>query len=141
MATVSWTPTVSRRWLYLAAGLLWGGVGMMLCWRAAGWLAAESISRELLLSALGIAAGTVIYRFKFAKIADRNIKRIGHLRARASLFAFQSAASYLVIVFMMGLGIALRHSSVPKPYLAVLYIGIGLGMLLGSLRYYRHVRG
>ncbi len=135
-----WTPVVNRRWLYLIAGLLWGGVGIMLCSRAAGWLIGEPISREVLLSLIGITAGVAIYRFKFTKLVKRNIKRIEQLDARASIFAFQSAFSYALIAFMMGLGIALRHSAIPKPYLAVLYIGIGLGLLLASGRYYPHVR-
>jgi uncharacterized membrane protein len=138
-ALKSFDPVVDRRWLYLVAALLWGAVGLVLCFRAYGWLAQETISREIGLAVLGIAAGAVIYRFKFAKIADKNIKRIGHLRARPCLFAFQSKFTYGLIAFMMGLGIALRHSPIPKPYLAVLYIGIGLGLFLASLRYYQHV--
>ncbi|MBN1562244.1 MAG: hypothetical protein JXA10_00265 [Anaerolineae bacterium] len=133
-------PTVDRRWLYLLAALLWGAVGIMLCFRAYRWLAQETISRELALAGLGIAAGAVIYRFKFAKIADKNIKRIGHLHERPCLFAFQSKYTYLLIAFMMGLGIALRHSPIPKSCLAVLYIGIGLGLFLSSLRYYEYVK-
>lgn len=138
-ALKTFNPTVERRWLYLVAALLWGVVGIMLCARAYGWLEQETISHEVMLAALGIAAGAAIYRFKFSKIADKNIKRIGQLRENACVFAFQSKYTYLLIVFMMALGIALRHSPIPKPYLAVIYTGIGLGLFLSSLRYYRHV--
>jgi hypothetical protein len=37
---------------------------------------------------------------------------------------------------MIALGLLLRHSAIPKPYLAILYIGMGLALLLSSLRYF-----
>ena len=53
------------------------------------------------------------------------------------LFAFIPWKSYLIIAVMMTMGIVLRHSSIPKQYLAVLYIGIGLALVLSSVRYMR----
>ncbi|MBN2304364.1 MAG: hypothetical protein JXQ72_07810 [Anaerolineae bacterium] len=127
---------VRRRWLYGIAGIVWGGVGVMLCVCAAGWLADESPGYAILITLAGVSSGALIYRFKFAKLADKNIKRIGYLRERESVLVFQSASTYILIVFMMGLGIALRHSALPRPLLAALYTGIGLGLLLAGLRYY-----
>ena len=132
------TLVVQRRWLFLTAGVLWGAAGLMLCVRAVGWFRAEGL-HAVPWEVIGLIAGVVIYRFKFAKIAEKNIKRILKLRERESIFAFQSPVMYAVIGFMMSLGIALRHSPIPKLYLAVLYTGIGLGLLLASLRYVRHV--
>jgi hypothetical protein len=131
-------PAVGRRWLYAAAGLLWSAAGLMLCGRAYGWLIHRSLGTALPFALAGIASGVVIYRVKFSRIAARNVKRIETLRERASIFAFQSPLTYLLIMLMMGLGIELRRSSIPKPYLAVLYIGIGLGLLLSSGEYFQH---
>jgi hypothetical protein len=131
-------PAVERRWLYVAAALLWGAAGLMLCGRAYGWLIHEPLSTALPLALAGIASGVVIYRVKFSRIAARNVKRIENLSERASIFAFQSPLTYLLIALMIGLGIELRRSSIPKPYLAVLYIGIGLGLLLSSGDYFQH---
>jgi hypothetical protein len=39
---------------------------------------------------------------------------------------------------MITMGTFLRQSSLPKPYLAVIYIGFGGAMLLSSLRYHRN---
>jgi hypothetical protein len=130
-------PAVERRWLYVAAALLWGAAGLMLCGRAYGWLIHERLSTALPFALAGIASGVVIYRFKFSHIAARNVRRIESLSERVSIFAFQSPLTYLLIALMMGLGIALRRSSIPKPYLAVLYIGIGLGLLIASGDYYQ----
>ncbi len=133
-------PTVGRRWLYLAAGLLWGAAGAMLCARAYGWLASEDAAHALLHLTIGAACGVLIYRFKFSRVADKNIRRISRLAERANPLAFQSPPTYLLIAFMMGLGIALRQSALPRYLLAILYLGIGLGLVLASLRYYRYVK-
>jgi len=45
--------------------------------------------------------------------------------------------SYFIVLLMVTLGIILRHSSIPKNYLAVLYIGIGLALFLSGIRYLR----
>jgi len=78
------------------------------------------------------------YRFVFSAIALKNIGRLSHLPARACLFAFQAWKSYLIIVIMVALGAALRHSSIPRQYLAALYLTIGGALLLSSFHY--HVR-
>ncbi len=129
-----------QRWLFLTAGLLWGIAGIILWRRAVEWLTAEDTGLALLLLAIGLLSGALIARFKFRRLVLKNIERIYALPERGNLFAFQTGRSYALIVFMMGLGIALRHSAFPKPYLAVLYVGIGTGLLLASLSYYRHVR-
>lgn len=133
-------PTVGRRWLYLAAGVLWGAAGAMLCARAYGWLASEDTAHALLHLTIGAVCGALIYRFKFSRVADKNIRRISRLAERAHPLAFQSPPTYLLIAFMMGLGIALRHSGLPRYLLAILYLGIGLGLVLASLRYYHYVQ-
>lgn len=133
----NFVPQVNRRWLFLAAGLLWGIAGLILWRRAVEWLAAEDTAHALPLLVAGILSGILIARFKFRRLVLKNIKRIRAMPERENIFAFQSARSYVLIVCMMGLGIALRHSSIPRSYLAVLYVGIGTGLLLASLPYYR----
>lgn len=131
-----WKPALPRIWLYLLSGLMWSAVGLMLCTLAYGWLIQVEVLNALLLAAAGILLGTVIYRFGFLGLAIKNINRIHLLPEKACLFAFQEWKSYPLIAVMIALGITLRHSPIPKPYLAVLYIGIGLGLFLASLQYY-----
>jgi hypothetical protein len=59
------------------------------------------------------------------------------MKNKVCIFAFQAWKSYLIIVIMVGMGIALRHSPLPKPYLSVIYIGFGGAMILSGLRYFR----
>ena len=128
---------VSRRWLYLAAAFLWAAAGLMLLTRAVIWLAAADPVDALPYALGGVVLGAVLYRFKFTWLAGRNIRRIQALPEHAHLLRFQSPVTYVLIALMMGLGIALRRSSLPRLTLSVLYVGIGMGLLGASGHYAR----
>ena len=129
-------PAVSGKWLLLLAGLMWTTVGAMLCRLAYIWLSAVALRTAVILAAAGIALGLVGYRFSFIKLARKNSRRICQRTDKSCVFAFQAWKSYLIIAFMIGLGIFLRHSAFPRHYLAVIYLAVGLALLLSSLLYY-----
>lgn len=130
---------VDRRWLFAIAGVIWTAVGVLLLTYAVTWLRPVSVPLEIELSVAGLAVATVFVRFVFHGIVSKNITRIQAGPARASAFSFQGWKSYAVTVFMIGLGVTLRHSALPKPALAVMYMGIGVALLLTSLLYHRHL--
>jgi len=86
---------------------------------------------------VGGLAAVVIHHFGFLKVVDKNLDRIRPMQGKRCAFSFMSWKSYLMVAVMMAMGIGLRHSPIPKPYLAVLYIGIGLALVLSSGRYLR----
>lgn len=130
-------PAVHKKWLYLIAGLLWSGVGIMLDRLAVSWLSAADLIHAALFFLSGIAFSFVVFKFGFSKLALKNINRITLLENRPCIFAFQAWKSYFLIVVMVALGITLRHSSIPKAYLAILYTTIGSALFLASFSYYR----
>ena len=132
-------PAVSKRWLHLAAGLMWSSVGVMLVSFAIRWLQLTSLPVMLLLILCGAILGTAIFLFGFSKLARKNIRRINaYVKERICLFAFQEWKSYPLIAFMISLGIYLRaYSPIPKPILAIMYLGLGLSLFASSLHYYR----
>jgi hypothetical protein len=130
-------PAVEKRVLILLSGVMWIAVGTMLLNFAYGWLAGEGGGVAFVLAAAGLCVSLAIHHFGFLKVVDKNLGRILPMQGKRCVFAFQSWKSYLIIVVMIGMGIGLRHSSIPKPYLAVLYIGIGMGLILSSVRYLR----
>jgi predicted histidine transporter YuiF (NhaC family) len=132
-------PSVSRRALLLLAGLLWIGVGTLLLRYAVGWLREDQVTHVVALVAVGVLAALLIHHLGFLRVVDKNLGRILPLEGKRCVFSFMSWKSYLVVALMMALGVGLRHSSIPKPYLAVLYIGIGLALILSSVRYLRVV--
>lgn len=131
-------PAVDKRFLLALSGLMWSSVGIILCRHAVGWLSQPDSQKALWLGSAGILLSLMIHHFGFLKLVDRNIHRIASKEGKVCIFGFQPWKSYLIIVIMIAMGTALRHSSFPKPYLAIIYIGFGGAMLLSSLRYYRY---
>ncbi|MCJ7622252.1 MAG: hypothetical protein MUO76_02025, partial [Anaerolineaceae bacterium] len=134
-------PAVDKPWLIFVAGLMWSAVGVFLCSLAIGWWIPEEIRWALLFAFFGGILALTIYRLGFSKLADKNIRRIdAYQKTKICIFAFQEWTSYPLVIFMISLGIFLRKfSPIPKPYLGVLYLGIGLSLFLSSLHYYRQL--
>ncbi|MBW1753160.1 MAG: hypothetical protein JRJ46_08645 [Deltaproteobacteria bacterium] len=105
-------PAVPKYWLIALAGLMWSIVGVMLCRLAYIWLSAIPLQRAIPMGMLGIIFSLAVYRYKFSKIALKNIDR---------------------------LCLTLRHSSIPKHYLAVLYTAMGGAMFLASFHFFQRI--
>jgi hypothetical protein len=134
-------PAVPRDWLLLLAGVMWSGVGLMLCYVSYGWLSPVGWVLALPLAVIGIGLASAVWHFGFSKIAKKNICRIQRNPDRTCVFAFQAWKSYLIIAVMIILGIALRHTAIPKKYLSIVYTGIGGAMILSSIHYYVEIWG
>jgi hypothetical protein len=135
-------PAARRETLVLVAGIVWSLVGLTLVSVAVVWLF-SSPRCALILALVGAIAGYAIYRFGFSHLARRNLVRIyaqAPQKDKVCVFAFQNIRSYLLIIIMMSLGYGLRHSGMPKIYLAPIYIAIGLALMLSSLLYYNRLR-
>jgi hypothetical protein len=131
------TLKTDKKYLIMVAGLMWCGVGVMLTAFAETWLGRYTGKDVYLFYAAGFLAAMPIHHFGFLKLADRNIGRLMEITEKRSIFSFITVKSYLTIIFMVALGITLRHSSIPRQYLSIVYNGIGLGLFLSGLRYIR----
>ena len=136
--TSKWTPATKKIWLHLTAGIMWSGVGIMLTVFATTWFGLVHSWTVLLLISAGLLLAAAIYFFGFSKLASKNVQRIIAIpKERVCLFAFQKWTSYPLVLVMVGMGIYLRHySPIPKPYLAILYLGLGASLFASSLKYY-----
>ena len=131
------TPAMDKGVLLFLAGGLWIGVGVMLLSLSFGWLDEFHIHGAFVYVGIGVLSALIIHHFGFLKIVDKNLDRILPMEGKHCVFSFMSWKSYLMVSVMMVLGAILRHSSIPKPILSVLYIGIGLALILSSVRYLR----
>ena len=131
-------PAVDKRLLIFLSGVLWSVVGIMLCKLAMNWLSLTSRQNAVWPGITGVVLAILIYYFGFLKLVNKNTGRILSKEGKVCIFAFQPWKSYLIILVMIGMGAVLRHSSMPKHYLAIIYIGFGGAMILSSLVYYKY---
>jgi len=129
-------PAVPKHWLIAIAGLVWSGAGGMLCHLAWEWLRPLPPLRITGLVAAGLVLALVLHRFMLARIARRNMDRICTYAERGCVFAFQAWRSYLIILVMIVAGSFLRHTMIPREFLASLYTAMGGALILSSLAYY-----
>jgi len=111
----------------------------MLCRMAWLWITPLTMQRFVTLLFTGCAGACIVFYFGFSRVALKNIDRMRRLPAKACFFAFQAWKSYFLIAFMIALGITLRHSPVPRSFLAVIYFTIGGALFLSSFRYYLRI--
>lgn len=130
-------PAVPRHWLFMFAGVIWIGVGFLLCFRTVAWLAPFGLRIEVLLEGTGLLLAGAGYFFVFSSIVGKNIARIHALPERVCAFAFAAWKGYFMIGLMITIGVTLRNSSLPKEYLAVPYTAMGGMLLIGSQRFFR----
>jgi hypothetical protein len=130
-------PAVEKKYLIMLAGIVWCGVGIMLISFAVSWLNKYDGKGTGWYYLAGFAAAMPIHHFGFLRLADKNIERLMAVEGKKCLFSFITWKSYLIIIIMVSMGIALRRSSLPKQYLSILYNGIGLGLFLSGTRYFR----
>lgn len=131
-------PAANRKMLILLSFLMWIAVGTMLLLYAYSWLNTSNVNSSFIFIGAGIGLALVIHHFGFLKLVDKNLGRILPMEGKKCLFSFMTWKSYLIVVVMITMGTLLRNSSIPKTYLSVLYIGIGLSLILSSLRYLRY---
>lgn len=129
---------VDKKVLILLPGIMWCGVGVMLIHFAVIWLWPYQPKEQVMFYSFGFLAAMPIHHFGFLKIADKNISRLMPITDKRNVFSFMTWKSYLIVVFMVSLGIFLRHSAIPKRYLSILYNGIGLALFLSGIRYIRY---
>ncbi len=131
------TPAVDKRILIFLAGFMWIGVGTMMLLLSYTWLKDGQAHDYWVLVLVGMTTALVIHHFGFLRIVDKNLGRILPMQEKKCIFSFMTWKSYIIVVVMVAMGVWLRHSFVPKPYLSIIYISIGIALILSSLRYLR----
>lgn len=134
-----YTPSVSRMWLSLVAGLIWSITGATLCALAGSWLWNMDWPWSLAGALAGFTMGLIAYRFGFSRIVLKTLSRIEKQPERVCIFAFQAWSSYLLVAIMVLVGYVVRHSSLPHLAVAILYWAIGTALMFSSSLYYHHI--
>lgn len=126
---------MEKKHLYLVAGLIWGIPGLIISVK--GINAYRIQPSEDLWWLLLITAGVLTFFFMmFRKIVNRYCDRISALPDKVTLWQTFPARGWILIVFMMGLGIALKHiPEIPSAFTASFYSGLGPMLLISAFRF------
>lgn len=126
---------VARNYLYLTAALIWGIPGVLITIK--GVTAYSLVLPSQLWWLLAITASmTVGFFFIFRSITRRYIERIATLPAKSPLWQTFPPKGWLLLVFMMGIGMTLKLiPAVPIQFTASFYSALGPMLMLASLRF------
>lgn len=134
-------PVLQRKHLYLAAALLWGVPGAVITIK--GVMAYTFVAWQSLwyLFPVTIVVMTGFF-FMFNRVVARYISRIDSLPAdKLTLQNTFSFRSWLLMFFMMGLGLLLKHvPDLSVAFVASFYSGLGPLLLLSAAKFALRVR-
>lgn len=126
---------MEKKHLYFVAGLIWGVPGIIISIkgiRAYRMQPSENLWWLLMITVAVLASFFMMFR----RIVDRYRERIASLPAKVKIWQTFPARGWILIVFMMGLGIALRHiPAIPSAFVASFYSGLGPMLVFSSLRF------
>ena len=120
---------VSKKWLIIANAVLWMAAGFNIV--RIGIACAISAGGMIWLWAIPVFAA---FYMMFARTIGKNAVRIMSMPGdTAPLYRFMSLKGYLIIIFMMTLGISLRSiGSIPDGFFAFFYTGLGSALFLAG---------
>jgi hypothetical protein len=128
------TPRASRGTRLFIASLIWSGVGTGLFIAGLHWLVAAEQKLWLATLPVAMAIGWAKGRFVLLRRAEANAERILLTTEARCIGGVFTWGSWLLALVMIGIGITLRHSPLPRPWLGVLYAAIGTALFTASLR-------
>ncbi len=122
------------------SAILWSFFGVDMNLIATKWLVNFNTDLKIYLIIIGVLLGVSVAIFGFSKIVKNNIIRIKKLPRRSNILYFQTLKSYILIVFMVALGISMRKSGLVADYiLCPMYITIGVALFVSSFVYYKQL--
>ncbi len=129
---------MNKKYLYITAALIWGIPGVIIAIKgitAYGIQPSENLWWLMLITVAVLAA----FFFMFRLIVDRYCDRIASLPDKVSIWQTFPTRGWILVVFMMCLGIVLKHiPAVPSAFTASFYSGLGPMLMLASLRFAAH---
>lgn len=129
-------PKVPKRILLFIAGLVWSVAGYRVMLVLSKDLPAViNIIRMLILGFLGYI---VFFQMVFHKVLLKHTKRIiRHEQNKLCVFSFFDFKSYLIMAFMVGLGIvSVKFIDLPKNIMAGFFMSLSLSLLTAAIYFF-----
>ena len=128
---------VRTRHLLAINGLLWTAIGTKITITGVSHYLAVPYGKSLLwMIPLSVLVFAGFYRM-FTGVVRKYSERILSMEEeRTSVLKTFSIKGYLIIAFMISLGISLKHiPGIPEPFFAWFYCGLGPGLLSAGIRF------
>ena len=127
---------VKKRTLLLIAGIVWLIAGFNVA--RLGILSFGLVEKLWYLYGFSILI-FIIFGTMFYKMSEKHTKRILAYEEKRPFWNFFDLKSYLIMAFMMTMGIGLRASGkIPDFFIAFFYTGLGLALSLAGIIFIRN---
>lgn len=126
-------PRCAKRTLMIMAAIVWMMAGSMIM-----KLGCEVIfhrpNNRIISGVVAVVVFAIFFQLIFKKMALKHQKRIlAYTKEKICTFAFFDKKGYIIMAFMMTLGIVIRSTSFINPiYWAPFYIGLGTALFSGG---------
>ena len=126
---------MNRKHLYIVASLIWGIPGIIITSKGIFAYAMQPSDDFWWLLLITAAVLTGVF-LMFRRLVDRYCDRIPSLPDKVTIWQTFPTRGWILIVFMMVLGIVLKHiPAIPSSFTASFYSGLGPMLLLSSFRF------
>lgn len=124
-------PGIKRRTHLLLSASLWSVIGVVLVTK--GWFASgECAQYQSIIIGVSVTVGFAKSLLVLDKAASRGIERILKFEDGTCLGAVYSVKTWVLVLFMIGMGVILRNSTLPGMLLCFVYTGVGWSLLFSS---------
>ena len=131
--------SVKRKYLFLLASLIWGIPGVIITIKGISAYGDVPTTDLWWLLAITFAVLCAFY-FIFRKIVCTYSNRIDALPAKTSLWQTFPIRGWLLILFMMCLGIVLKYTPfIPGQFIASFYSGLGPMLIWSAIKFQRKI--
>lgn len=148
---------LKHRTLIGISGVIWMGIGLFLLTLGLNYLVQSSLSdrsyffnalswfigvKELAIVALMVFAlflGSLKAKTVFGKVVVKNVKRIRSFPNPTEFTNIYGFKYFVLIAFMMFLGVVLRYFEVPLDIRGVIDVAVGSALVRGGIFYFRNL--
>ena len=123
--------------LYMIAAAVWGVPGVIISFKGIKAYVTQPSDDLWWLILINVAV-IIGFFFMFRKIVDRYCMRIASLPEKVSIWQTFPVRGWALIVFMMCLGIVLKHiPQIPSAFTSSFYSGLGPMLVVAAIRFIR----
>ena len=129
---------MKRKHLYAVAAAIWGIPGIIITIKGISAYRVQPSENLWWLLLITVAVLTAFF-LMFRRIVDRYCNRIAQLPDFVKIWETFPTRGWILLVFMMSLGIALKHIlGIPSAFTAAFYSGLGPMLMISSFRFISH---